>query len=292
MSDRAVAAVAAAAFLGACQPRAVSVGILFLLALGAGTAALRRSPTAVVVATLFVASGLSSHAWNAIDFDVEATDSGTATVATDPERRGGATSAVLTIDGRRYLASAWGQAGWTLAQADAGDRLEVSGRVGIYAASRERIAALRTSHRLSLSSAERLDGGAVHYVVANAYRHLVEDGAVGLSGAQRGLYTGLVYGDDRNQDPLVAADFQGAGLTHLLAVSGVTACYTLCSWTPLSFTPGSPRTASKDALSQSKNRNAARSASARAGTSRAFSPTTTLAHPAEARAPATHGTKS
>jgi competence protein ComEC len=233
MSDRTVAAVAAAAFLGACQPHAVSVVLLVAMGLATGAAALRRSPTALVVAVLFVASGLSSHAWNAIDFDVEATESGNATVVTDPERRGAATSAVLTVDGRRYLATAWGQAGWALAQADAGDRFEVSGRVGIYAGSRERIAALRTSHRLSLSSAERIDGGPVHYVLANAYRHLVEDGAVGLSSAQRGLYTGLVYGDDRNQDPLVAADFQGAGLTHLLAVSGQNVAYVLIMLTPL-----------------------------------------------------------
>jgi competence protein ComEC len=38
-----------------------------------------------------------------------------------------------------------------------------------------------------------------------------------------------VYGDDRNQDPLVAADFQGAGLTHLLAVSGQNVATTLWS---------------------------------------------------------------
>jgi len=66
----------------------VSVGLLVAMGLGAGVAALSRSPAALVVAALFVASGLSSHAWNAVDFDVEATESGNATVVTDPERRG------------------------------------------------------------------------------------------------------------------------------------------------------------------------------------------------------------
>ena len=47
------------------------------------------------------------------------------------------------------------------------------------------------------------------------------------SDAQRSLFTGLVIGDDREQPADLADGFRGAGLTHLLAVSGQNVAFVL-----------------------------------------------------------------
>ena len=51
-------------------------------------------------------------------------------------------------------------------------------------------------------------------------RRTLEKGAAPLAPVQLTLYTGLVIGDDRAQPVDLADDFLGAGLPHLLAVSG------------------------------------------------------------------------
>jgi ComEC/Rec2-related protein len=52
-------------------------------------------------------------------------------------------------------------------------------------------------------------------------------GAESLSPRYRSLYSGLVIGDDRTQPAGMADDFRGAGLTHLLAVSGQNVAFVL-----------------------------------------------------------------
>ena len=51
--------------------------------------------------------------------------------------------------------------------------------------------------------------------------------------AQRSLFTGLVLGDDREQPADLADAFRGAGLTHLLAVSGQNVAFVLALAGPL-----------------------------------------------------------
>jgi ComEC/Rec2-related protein len=63
--------------------------------------------------------------------------------------------------------------------------------------------------------------------LANGLRRTLVRGADPLADDRRALFTGFVLGDDRGQDPLVADDFDGAGLTHLLAVSGQNVAFVL-----------------------------------------------------------------
>lgn len=56
---------------------------------------------------------------------------------------------------------------------------------------------------------------------ANALRGLLERGADGLPERERPLFLGFVLGDTRGQPVDIADDFRGAGLSHLLAVSGL-----------------------------------------------------------------------
>ncbi len=64
-------------------------------------------------------------------------------------------------------------------------------------------------------------------------RRTLARGAVALPEDRRGLWTGLVVGDDRDEPPEVEADFQAAGLTHLLAVSGQNVAFALAAVGPV-----------------------------------------------------------
>lgn len=69
--------------------------------------------------------------------------------------------------------------------------------------------------------------GRIHTRVANSLRRTIESGARSLTRDERSLYTGLVYGDDRYQSPLMLDDFDAAGLSHLVAVSGQNVAFAL-----------------------------------------------------------------
>ena len=62
---------------------------------------------------------------------------------------------------------------------------------------------------------------------ANLVRDTLEHGARVLSDRERPLFLGFVLGDTRGQAPEVTDDFNGSGLTHLLAVSGENVAFVL-----------------------------------------------------------------
>jgi ComEC/Rec2-related protein len=69
--------------------------------------------------------------------------------------------------------------------------------------------------------------------VANGLRRTLVAGAEPLHPRARALFTGLVIGDDREQPADLADAFRGAGLTHLLAVSGQNVAFALALAGPL-----------------------------------------------------------
>jgi ComEC/Rec2-related protein len=69
--------------------------------------------------------------------------------------------------------------------------------------------------------------------VANRLRRTLADGATALPEDRRGLWAGLVVGDDRDEPAGIEADFSAAGLTHLLAVSGQNVAFALAAAGPL-----------------------------------------------------------
>jgi competence protein ComEC len=76
------------------------------------------------------------------------------------------------------------------------------------------------SGRGTITSVAGFDVGSPHTRLANSIRRTIESGAASMTRDDRALFAGLVYGDDRQQSPLTADNFDAAGLTHLLAVSG------------------------------------------------------------------------
>jgi competence protein ComEC len=68
---------------------------------------------------------------------------------------------------------------------------------------------------------------------ANRVRDQLEHGGRTLPEADRALFTGLVYGDDRAVPPDTVDAFRAAGLSHLTAVSGQNVAYVLAAASPL-----------------------------------------------------------
>ncbi len=230
MNDLTVALLAVAAFMGASNPTSTPLWIGIALA---GAAVVVRLPLVLPIAALVLCSSLAERSWSGLQPAEPASLRGTATVVTDPDRFGAATSAVVRVEGRRYLATGFGAAGAVLGRASAGHDLTVEGRVVPYRGRDERRAALHVADRLRLTAVHPAGSGGLLWRTANGVRSLVSDGAEPLGERRRVLFTGLVFGDDRGQDPGVEADFRQAGLTHLLAVSGQNVAYVLALMRPL-----------------------------------------------------------
>ena len=92
--------------------------------------------------------------------------------------------------------------------------------------------------RLNVERAEPIGSAHLLATAANGLRRVLAGGARVLDSEQRALFTGLVIGDDRNQSLETTDDFRGAGLSHLLAVSGQNVAFVLAAAAPLSSRMG------------------------------------------------------
>ncbi|MGI9622621.1 MAG: ComEC/Rec2 family competence protein, partial [Acidimicrobiales bacterium] len=224
MTERAATVMAVVAFVAALNPQPIP--LILSLAVGVLALASRRS-TLVILAVAVLCSSLAWRSWGGLASEPPTTVDAIATLVTDPVRAGGQTTVVVRVDDTRYLASAFGGPAARLQNATAGERLAVVGSSKPYNGSRERKAALHVADRLTIQSFEHLGGTSPPWVMANAIRSTIDAGANSLGEDQKALFTGLVYGDDRNQAPRTEVDFRLVGLTHLLAVSGQNVAYVL-----------------------------------------------------------------
>jgi competence protein ComEC len=229
LTDVWVVVAAAGAVLGAWVSRPAPMAVVVL---GVVMVLVLRSPLLLVVVVAVAASTLGARAWDGMrPPDAGATD-GVATLVTDPVRRSGAVQAVVRLHGRHLDAWARGAQARQLSSRLAGERVHVRGAVegGRVPPS------LELAHvvgRITLQEVRHVDDGNVLHRVANVVRRTLERGARTMSGDERALFTGLVIGDDREQSVEVTDDFRGAGLTHLLAVSGQNVAFVLTVAAPL-----------------------------------------------------------
>lgn len=230
MSDRWTYALAAAVVLGALVawsgPRLVALG------LAVGALALRR-PLLLCVAAALLAS-FSAAATAAASIAVEPGPlAGRIVLVDDPTERHGATRFTADTDRGRVEVWAWGRAGARLSTRQAGERVDVRGRIASPGPDAEWRRHRGVLGRLTVTEVGDVHAAALHYRIANGLRSVLGRGAATLPDDQRALFSGLVLGDDRHDSPLVADDFRGAGLTHLLAVSGQNVAFVLLVVQPL-----------------------------------------------------------
>lgn len=152
----------------------------------------------------------------------------------DPELTPFGARVELRVGGRHVLASAGGPVGWNLMVRSTGEWVRVRGALRPLAGPVP--AWLRARHIGARFTVRRLLGsrpaGAI-WRSANAVRAVILRGGRVLPRRQQPLYGGFLLGDDRGQRAEVTDDFRGAGLTHLLVVSGQNVAFLFVAASPV-----------------------------------------------------------
>lgn len=223
--DLVVTALLGAAFAAARLLTWMPVAIPIMAAL-LGVATIR--PRLVLVAAFLFVGWHAGHDLAALEpattrplTDVEAL------LTSDPKDNSQVVSVQAEIDGKRVLVSARSAQAAVLRGAASGDRLELTGTL---AGSRP-TSSWRISRRIvgtvTVTNARLVQTAPGPTGAANALRNTMRRGALSLGRDRQVLFTGLVFGDDRGQNPIVADNFRAAGLGHLLAVSGQNVVFVL-----------------------------------------------------------------
>ncbi len=230
MSDRHAVALAVAAMVGAWWSAAVPLLPAAALALAALAV---RKPWLLVAAIMLLSSSLGARAWAGLDPVEPAAFEGEATLVADPVPVGEGMRVSVRAQGRLYEAWAYGRAARDLGERLAGDRILITGSVRPILPLPDYQAARHIANRLSIDRIHSHRDGSPPYRLANWLRRTIASGAESLDDDRHALFTGLSYGDDRYQSPVVSDDFRAAGLTHLLAVSGQNVAFVLILARPL-----------------------------------------------------------
>jgi len=230
VSERSALLLLGGAVLGALHPRPIPV--VAALAVTAGALALRR-PLLVVLAVAVLVSALGHRAVVGLAPPEGGDVAATITLLTDPRPVLGGLRVEARLGDRRLDVRARGATAADLAPRLAGERLRVRGALEPLPRRSPWSDSRHLAGRLRLLAVEGWAPGDPLARAANALRRTLEAGAAGLGDGPRSLFTGLVIGDDRAQPPAMADDFRGAGLTHLLAVSGQNVAFILAVSAPV-----------------------------------------------------------
>jgi competence protein ComEC len=229
VSDAWVLVLTAAAVAGAARPLPLPV---LLAAVGVGVAVRLHRPALVCVTVALLVSALAARSQAGLEPPPEREVDGVVTLVTDPAPAFSGVRAEARLGGRRVELRAGGVAADALRDRLAGEQIKLRGQVGPLGGGGWSTAR-HLSARLQVHLVEGWEPGDGVSRLANALRRTLVDGAAPLDDLERSLYTGLVIGDDRSQPAALSDDFQGAGLTHLLAVSGQNVAFVLVLAGPL-----------------------------------------------------------
>jgi competence protein ComEC len=225
-------ALAVAAWSGALHP--ISTPWLPAAAVLVAGLAWRR-PLVLVAGVLVLAAALSATAWQGLRPVSDGPWTGTATLVSDPVagRHGQVRADLRLPDGSRVEARADGGAAGLLLERAAGQRLAVAGRLE---PPPEHAPWLVPRHVRGVLVVDVVSGWTDGHLLTratNGLRRTLVHGARSLGDDERALFTGIVLGDDREQSAEDADAFRGAGLGHLLAVSGQNVAFVLVVVQPL-----------------------------------------------------------
>jgi competence protein ComEC len=199
----------------------VLIGAAFVLVIGLARARTRWPAVAAVAAVAVLAMGLSARAWDGAEPVAPGPFRDTVVLRTDPAPFGPGVRATAIASGRHVEVLGYGRAGRRLAERSAGDQVHVTGRLTPPPDDlAHRLAARHVVGRLNAELVTGWTAGSPAAEAANRARDVVERGARTLPQPGRGLYLGMVLGDDRTQPPDQVDAFRDAGLAHLTAVSG------------------------------------------------------------------------
>ncbi len=230
MPDRWVLALALSAALGALAPTAIPLAlpvVLVLLGLATGR------PLVLCIAVGVLVSALAAGALAGLAGAEPVVVRGEITLLSDPVPSFGGLRVDVRVGHRRVEARASGAAADALRDRLAGERATVRGELVPVEQPPRWLTVRHVGTRLDVHAVDGWRPGGPASRVANGLRRTLEAGAEPLGAERRSLFTGLVIGDDRHQPVELADDFQGAGLTHLLAVSGQNVAFVVVLAGPL-----------------------------------------------------------
>ena len=229
--DLSILLAVGAAFLAArlltMAPAALGLAVLVL-------AALSLRPRVVFVALLLLIGARAGAMLDALaPVETRPVQGETVRLVDDPRPDGVSWRAIGEISGERVVLSARNPQAGSLRTSAAGDQLSITGTLRGLAPDSSWAISRRIVGRMTVADARLESRASGPRGVATALRDLVRDGAASLSRDRRVLFTGLVFGDDRGQNVIVADNFRAAGLGHLLAVSGQNVVFVLLLAAPL-----------------------------------------------------------
>lgn len=225
LSDRAAVGLAVAAWAGAVVSLPVPLEVAVVVV---AAAFLVRRPMLLVLGAGLLSAALGARAEAGLDPPPPSRVDREVTVLSDPVDVRGAVRVDVRVGGRRVEAWARGAPAASLRPVLAGERVGLVGRLRPPPESvRARLARRHVVARLDVESVGSVRTGSLASRAANGLRRTLAAGADPLGPERRALFTGMVIGDDRAQPVEVADDFRGAGLTHLLAVSGQNVAFVL-----------------------------------------------------------------
>jgi competence protein ComEC len=223
LSDRTVVVAALGAVIGALHPARWS---LIASALAAAVALVGRRAAVVPLAVALLVSGLADRSLDGLDEMEAAVVAGEATLVGDPTPSFEGLRVDVRLAGRRLEARADGASARALADRLAGEVVRMRGELRP-TQGEPWLRARHVSGRLTVLAVEGSRPGDPVAQLANGLRRTLVAGTTSLDPRERSLFTGLVLGDDRHQPVDLADAFRGAGLTHLLAVSGQNVAFAL-----------------------------------------------------------------
>lgn len=160
--------------------------------------------------------------------------SGEARLVTDPTQRNFDVQAILSVEGRRYVASMPSAEAVDFRSMQVGETVAVEGTPrAIEGAPVGWVLSNHLAGRLRIESITTSAPAPPWYRIANRIRALIARSGSSMSPENRALYLGLVVGDDREQSELQKYRFKASGLSHLLAVSGQNVAFVLAIASPL-----------------------------------------------------------
>ena len=222
-------AAAAGAVLGSW----LLVGVPLALAVALAAACVwRPGPLLVLIAFAAFAGFFGARALDGLADPPQGPVEGWVTLLDDPKPLGtNGVRVTVRHDDARLEARAYGRVAARLDDALAGERVQITGTARPATSDWHRWRHVEAT--LSVDSVGDRAGASPVAAFANRLRRLLESGARSLPDDSRSMFTGMVYGDDRDQSPRLSDDFRAAGLGHLLVVSGQNVAFVLALASPL-----------------------------------------------------------
>lgn len=229
--DASVLVVIGAAFLAARLLTAIPL-IVGIVALVLATASLK--PRLILVALMLLIGARAGVAVDTLQPVATRPVLGEQFRLVDDPRPDGTTWRVIAeISGERVLVTARNPQAGPLRTGASGDDVVLRGTLRGAVPSSSWAISRRIVGRMTVTDARIESRASGPRGFATSVRRLIKDGAASISRDRRVLFTGLVFGDDRGQNVIVADNFRAAGLGHLLAVSGQNVVFVLVLVSPL-----------------------------------------------------------